>query len=405
MLSLRRSRWAWLVLGLLIGSMALAACGSDSGSSASGDEGQTSAEETQSEGASGDSAKSEGLKKAEERVAAWEEGQFSSPPTEGPPAAENKDVWILTYGLAATPGVDFTEGAEGAAKILGWKTHRCDGKFSTSQWQQCIRQAVAAGADAVALYTVDCASTEAAMREAKEAGLLLVSSESLDCDQQQEGAEALMDYQVEFDQGDLVQWLGDLNRSGIDKITEESGGQAKIILVNETGNAAVAIMTEAAKEELAEVCPECEIAEQVDYNGEEYGSQLQAKVGQAMLANPDADYILSPYDDATLGGVIQAVRESGRQGEVKVYSGVGIEPGLELVRNGEVVGEYVQDLRWEGWAVMDALNRLFNGEKASEIPPSGQGIGYLTPETVAATGRYKPPIEYQKIYEEMLGGK
>ena len=41
---------------------------------------------------------------AQAELESYRAGVFESPPTTGPAPAPDKNVWIVTYGLAATPG-------------------------------------------------------------------------------------------------------------------------------------------------------------------------------------------------------------------------------------------------------------------------------------------------------------
>ena len=368
-----------------LGLLAVAACGSGDAAST------TDADESSADVAA-----------AERRLEVYRAGEFQSPPTTAPKPQPGKEVWIITYGLASTPAVDFDRGAREAAEVMGWKTTSCDGKFSPDQWQQCYRQAIAAGADGLAVYVNDCASTQTALREANEAGIFVASAEAADCDDQEPGAEPLFDAQLEFAQGGFRDWLAYLLEPSAAYVVSELGDEARVILVNEAGNYAVGIMTEAFETYLQDFCPACEIVDTVDYTGDELGAPLQAKIGQSLLKNPDANAIVTPYDDPAMTGAVPAVRESGRRGDILVTAGVGIKPALDLVRSGDIAGEYVQDIAWEGWGVMDSLNRLFNNE---EPLPSGQGIGWIDSSNVPIDGEgFTPPIDYRAIYTKALSG-
>ena len=378
--------------------VAIAGCGgSDEESSAGSTQGATGGSATAADSGAH-------VEEAKQLLESFREGQFGTPPTTGPKPQPGKNIWILTYGLAASPAADFDRGVREAAKVAGWKTTSCDGKFSADQWQQCIRQATAAGADGLALYTVDCASTQEALRGARKAGVIIATAESADCDDQKPGAEPLFDAQLEFEQGSFRDWLSALLYPSIAYVVSELGADARVMLINETGNFATGIMSDAFRKKFKELCPACEIADTVDYSGDEFGAPLQAKVGQALLENPDVNAIVTPYDDAALNGVVQAVRESGRnQDDLIVTAGIGIKPALELVReNRGIDGLYAQDISWEGWGVADSLNRLFNGEKPQ---PSGQGIGWIDRGNVPPAGQaYEPPVDFAAIYRKTLGG-
>ena len=337
---------------------------------------------------------------AQAELESYRAGVFESPPTTGPAPAPDKNVWIVTYGLAATPGADFDRGAREAAEVLGWTTTSCDGEFSPSKWQDCYRQAIAAGADGLAIYVNDCASTQAALREAHEAGLKIASAEASDCSDQEEGAEPLFDHQLQFAQGTLFDWLGELLYPAAAKVTTELGADARIMLMTELGAPSVKIMNDSVTEYLADTCPGCQVVTTIDYTGDEFGAPLQEKVGQALLANPEINAIIAPYDDAALNA-LAAVRENG--GDIMLTAGPGSDSTIDLIRSGELTGGYAQELAWEGWGVMDALNRLFNGE---EPVSSGQGIGWIDIDNLPAEGEsYASPIDYKAIYTKTFRGE
>lgn len=339
---------------------------------------------------------------AEEVLQSYKDGQFGEPPSEAPTPEPGKNVWIVTYGLAATPAADFDQGAKDAAKVMDWDTTSCDGKFSPNQWQQCYRQAIADDADGLAIYVNDCASTKQALQEARKAGVVISTAEAADCDDQEKGAKPLFDAQLEFDQGSYADWLGSLLEPSAAFVATDGGEGSKVILMNEAGNFAIEEnMSPQFEEHLARFCPSCEIVDTVDYTGDELGEPAQEKVAQALLQNPDAEYVVTPYDDPALSAV-PAVREAGRQGEVKVTAGIGIEPALDLAREGRIAGLYAQEIAWEGWGVMDNLNRLFNGE---DPVPQNQGIAWVDESNLPAKGEFfESPVDYEAIYTESLGG-
>jgi ribose transport system substrate-binding protein len=386
MFEVRRSVWALAALATCAFALVLAGCGDSD------------------DGDSDDSGSSEGANVADAEAAleSYKEGVFEEPPTDAPTPQPGKNVWIVTYGLAATPAADFDRGAQDAAEVMGWETTSCDGKFSPNQWQACYRQAIADNADGLAIYTNDCASTRQALQEARDAGILISTAEAADCDDQEEGAQPLFDAQLEFAQGSYADWLGSLLEPSAAFVAIDGGEGSKVILLNEAGNFAIEEnMSPAFEEHLERFCPSCEIVETVDYTGDDFGAPLQEKVAQALLQNPDAEYVVAPYDDPALNAV-PAVREAGREGEVKVTGGIGIDPALELAHDGQLAGLYAQEIAWEGWGAMDNLNRLFNGE---DPVPQGQGIGWLDETNLPPEGEsYESPIDYEAIYRASLGG-
>jgi ribose transport system substrate-binding protein len=303
---------------------------------------------------------------------------FKPPPTSSPPPQPDKNIWIITLGLAQDASADFDRGATEAGKLLGWQTTSCDGEFSPDKWAQCIRQAVTDKADGIALYVIDCASIQAPLKQARQAGLTVVSAEAPDCSDQKKGAAPLFDAKISFTQGDFADWLGAQIQANADWIIANTDGEAKIIELHETDAWALNLMHEVFQEEIATLCPNCEIVEEIEFIGADLEGPLREKTEQALLKHPDANVVAGQYDDPALT-VAPAVRQAKGQGR-ELYStgGVGGQAAMDLIRqDGGIDAGYVYDIEWEGFHAMDTLNRLFAGEKPV---PSGVGVGMVDRE-------------------------
>jgi ribose transport system substrate-binding protein len=308
--------------------------------------------------------------------------------------------------LESPAGAEFAKGFEEAGAALGWDTTVFDGKFDPNGYQEGINRAIAAKADAVALYVVDCAAVQAPLRRAKKAGLLVVAGESADCDEAGEG-EALFDGTSSWKQGDY----NEAGRFGAEVQTswviKETKGAAKTILFHETDLQITRKQAEEAKRVLAK-CQGCEIVQEVKFTAKDFGPALQQKAEQALLRNRDANSIIMPYDDVYLAGVGGAIRASGRKDDdLAVVSGIGQVPAIDAAREGQALDAgYGWVVEAQAYQLMDVLNRLSNDQEPAKESPFSVGLwdkSRLPPKGESWNPAIDYPAEYKRIWAEAGG--
>ena len=389
-------RYLIVTLSVAVVGFGFAACGDD-------DSGDQNASAEGSAGGSSLSAQ-EGIERAEEKLDSFYSMEtFKPPPSESPPPQQGKNVWIITLGLAQDASADFDDGATEAGKAMGWETTSCDGEFSPDKWSQCIRQAITDNADGIALYVIDCASIQAPLQQAGDAGITIVSAEAPDCSDQEENGQTLFDAKISFTQGTFADWLSAQIEANADWIISNTGGEAKIIELHETDAWALNLMHEAFQDEISSLCPDCEIVDTIEFVGADLEGPLREKVEQSLLQNPDANVVAGQYDDPALT-VAPAVRQAKSQGqEIFSTGGVGGEAAMDLVREDNGIdAAYVYDIEWEGFHAVDTLNRLFAGQKPV---PSGVGVGMVDRENnLPPAGQgWTTDVDFKSAYRQAWG--
>jgi ribose transport system substrate-binding protein len=384
------SRGARLVATSLVAlAFALAACG--------GDDSGAQAGAATSAGTSSTSTASDGSLAATEKKleVLYAGATFKEPATDGPAPKPNKNVWVVDLDLSTDP-VRFANGAKEAAKDLGWKVTAFDGKFQPSRFLEGIQQATAAKADAIVIYAIDCPIVKAALQQAHDAGIVVVDAESQDCKDT-----PLFDGSVSFTMGEYPEWVKSAGQANADWTIVNAKGKAKVINFVQTDIPALLIFNQGFTDELG-TCGGCEIVDTVKFTAADLGPKLQEKAAQALLKNRDANAINVPYDGANLAGVAPAIVASGRNDDLLVVAGGGTAAGTDLIRaNGGEDAGYSTSLEWEGWAAIDALNRLFNDEK-----PKTSGIGmqvFDRDHNMPKSGPWQPPVDYKAAYRKAWG--
>jgi ribose transport system substrate-binding protein len=391
---MRTCRAPWLAAAaLVVMMMALAACGSSS------DEGDSAATAANAPAPAADAAGS-GVEEAKQRLEALYSGvTFKEPPASGPKPQAGKNIWLIDFGLAAAEGALVADGTKAAGAELGWKVTVYDGKFEPARFLDGVRQAIAAKADGIFLYAVDCAPVKAALQQAKAAKIMVVGAESLDCG---EGDAALYDGSVSYSQGGFLEWAASAGSAEADWAIAQTNGKANVINLFQNDTASTKAIQSGFVKGL-ESCSGCKVAQTVTFGGTELGPKLQEKVQQAILKNPEANVLMVPYDGALTAGVNAAVMASGRNAELNVVAGGGLGPNMDLVRKdrGQDAG-YSTSLEWEGWAALDAFNRLFNGQQPE---PSGIGMQVFDKDhNMPASGPWIPKVDFVAAYKRAWKG-
>lgn len=366
---------------VLLGAATVSACSSDAGSDkSSGPDLSTLSDEGQ------------------QRLEALYDGIGTPPAAEGPAPQAGKEVWFITAGMAVESVAIGAQGFEEAADALGWKATVVDGKFEPNRWLTGIEQAVAAGADGIVLYTIDCASVKNGLDAAKNAGIPVVGIESQDCDP------SLMSV-VPYADGDFAEWGKALGSDMALWLAASADDKATFIELHETDIEITRAASTGFNETMASECPDCEVVE-VEFTATDIGPALQQKVEQALLKNPEAVGMAVPYDDLLVAGVSSAIVSSGRAAKMKVISVGGTTPALDIMRQGRGLdADLVIDTRWEGFAAADWMNRLLNGETPT-VEDAPSGIGHQLVETdrgLPEEGKVPASVDFAAIYEESWG--
>lgn len=335
-------------------------------------------------------------------------GSYSSPPTTAPAPQAGKKLWLISCGQAYTSCSLPIGAAEEAAQSIGWTTKVFDDQGDPTTVTTGIRQAIADKADAIFMYYIDCAYAAEALGEARKAGIKVAAAESADCSDLDPNAESLFDYAVTYSGG-----LDGPVEGGQSPYAEQIGlwGQAQgnlaVVKADEKVNALVftdnyGFGGKRAAEGMNQVLSSCEgcTSQIIEFPYEDLANgNLATTVKQALLKNPDVNVVAAAYDAIAVYGLAQAAADAGRP--LIVIGGEGSAEGMDLVRAGQITLGAGLPLGWEGYAAVDALNRLLQGE---EPVPTGMGLQLFDADhNVPASGGYAPPFDYKSVYKKAWG--
>ena len=192
-------------------------------------------------------------------------------------------------------------------------------------------------------------------------------------------------------------------RALADYVLANTEDDAKIVIVTEYDLSSPRIASEAGLDQLKQ-CPGCEVVE-VEITVADYGPGLQQKMEQTLLQHPDTDAVLVLNDAVLSTGTIAALKGADLWGKVVIGGGEGTEEMVTLMRDYPMPwGFDIWPVAWEGYAAMDAINRLANGEE-----PVSSGMGFQLADRehnlpadsdILVVTNGGEPIDYAAAYKE-----
>ncbi len=329
-------------------------------------------------------------------------GTSTLPDATSRPGAKGKRVIFISSGQNSISSSIPLAGQVEAAKALGWETQLFDGQSNPALWPGLVRQAIAAKPDAISLQSIDCPLIAKPLEEARAAGIKIAASYSFDCDDPkfkgQKHFDAVPAYaSANGDLGEFTRSYGQLQgEAAIAKL----GDKANVLQFNDEEFRILDYTNEGFQRAIKAG------GGKITYSTflvSDLGPKLEAKVSGDLLKNPDINVVKSPYTGATLLGIASGIQKAGRTGKVFVIGGEGFSPELDLMRKGAVDVVGINPPAWVGWATIDSLNSIFNGQK-----PVDSGIGWtlvdaqhgLTTKSGEAFDNFP---DYRSVYKKAWG--
>jgi len=324
-------------------------------------------------------------------------GTNRTPPGNAPTPPKNKSVWVISCLQAAAGCATPAAAIQQAAGALGWKTTVVDGKFNPDTWAGGIRQAIAAKADAIVTIGFDCSAVKQPLLEAKAAHVVTIGVYGLDCNDPSVGGQPEYSSLLKLGQP-TADYFKSWGKAQADYIIANSDAKAKVITVDHSDTLITAYLGEGFDAEMAK-CGTCTVVNKVKMVGADLAGPILQKVQTALVAHPEATWVHLPYDNLAL--VLAQTIKSTHPG-IKVTAGEGFAPNADLIRQGTETAGVAVPVSWEGYAAVDTIVRLLDGQ--SSIPDSGIGLQVMDKtHNLPASGGYVPSVNYVAAYRTSWG--
>jgi len=329
-------------------------------------------------------ASDQSLSKAKAAVKKLEQPQkFPALPSAPKPQA-GKKIFIISVDQSLEGIARITTGVEDAAKLAGWTIVVIDGKSSPDNVTAGLQRAKSEGADGIVLEAFNSSYVQPEIDDVHAAGIPIVSVTS---------GSPVSNKGVAAEIG-TVDYNKALGTAEGQFAIADSNANAKAIVFNDTSFVTAPPIADGAVAALKK-CKRCKVLDKIDFTGADIVTSMSEKVRTALSQNPDANYIIVPYDFAATYAV-QGVREAGKASDVKVLSTGGNLANIDAIRKGDAqVMTVAEPLEYFGYLAVDTLNRILQKSAAipfnapmkilvkSNLPP--QGSPWTGDSSVAAT--------------------
>jgi ribose transport system substrate-binding protein len=319
------------------------------------------------------------------------------------PAVKGKHLVIVTAGSAAGGAGEGVGSVVEAAETIGWDVDVYDGKLTPATYPGLVRQAIAAGADAILLSGIDCQAVKQPLEEARAKKIVVTGIAAFDCSDPAAGGSGHDLFSTKINLGPdaktIGAWVAAYGDAQANYVIAKSKNRAKVLLVTGPEFTTLHYIDQGFRRTIKR-SKDSEIVSTLDVTTADFVSnQLVPKIQAELLRHPDVNWVRSPFAYATTLGVVPAL--GSRASSTDVMGGEGTEPEIDLLRNGKITATNTVSTEWESWASVDAINSAFRGEK-----PVDSGLGWTMVDrnhNLPPSGVPEPAIDYKAAYEKAWG--
>lgn len=315
-------------------------------------------------------------------------------PTEAfePPA--DKHVLVLYCGSSGQGCVTEANETKAVAESLGWKVDMLDGKLDPTVQNQLLKQAAESGVDGIISISADPNLMADAMQVVAAKDIPFVMTNQVPTDQDVAGVDTFIAPDPVMGGKDIGEW-----------VTEDSGGDANVLLLNLPGFYSAETRTATIADTLKADCPDC-VVQEADIPVQTMGTTLAPLVTSRLQQNPDTDYVISP-DDCCLSFIYQGIQQANKTSAVKVVSTGGFPDQLANVASGTLAADQATPNLYMSWLSVDTLGRLMAGlptEKYWPVPQRLWTTGNVdeAAEDIVTTG-WNLDLDYEAMFSKMWG--
>lgn len=284
--------------------------------------------------------------------------------------------------------IDGILGVQQAGKALGWKTTIIDGKGDPSVWNAAVLNAITIHADAIVLTAVPSFLIQDALQKARAAKIPVIS---------------IFDPIFKNDgfYGHVTPDHTAMGRLNADWVIADSKGTAHVIFLEDNAHIDLKMRLGGFEQEFAR-CAGCKIDAFVQVSDATIYTRLAPAIAAALEQHPDTTYVVGATDGFTPMAV-QAIRQIGRSGQIKVSGFDGSQQATGQMHSGDESASVAEPVYFAGWVATDLLVRALAGQApqdAAFLPTK-----LLDTKNVPAKGLWDSDFDYRARFLKVWGLK
>lgn len=262
----------------------------------------------------------------------------------------DKKMFVIPLTNANPFNQAISDGFVEAAEMIGFELRAWETQLDPSGWIQGINTAVAEGYDLIDLQGgLPPEFVQPQIMEAQAAGVKVTATHNWDATTQ-----TVPDFMDGAANTDYVT-IGEIIAAWAIVQTE---GKVNALVLGPDEITPTAPIRDALIGYLEENCPDC-TAKYINVPVNDWATQGQPAVQNALLADPTINYVLPVYDSMSQF-IVPAIQIAGSSAKIASYNGTPFV--LDMMREGDIVEMNVgESLGWVGMAGTDADMRLLCG--------------------------------------------
>lgn len=292
----------------------------------------------------------EGMDRAKDRLAAYtSQPEFVAPgePFDIKQCAAGKKMLSIPNNSANPFLKGIIDRMKTVGDKIGLEVVEWENQGQPSQWVQGFDYAVRDGFDVIDLISgISPDTVEPQIKAANDAGIKVMTSHF---------------YDPSFEPNPLLSsslpiGFNEIGRILANWVTVNTEGKGRVALIVSREVPPTIPLVDGFTEELAENCPDCVIAQEINVGVAEWGTKIQPSVQSTLQADPDIDVVIPIYDSMSQF-VVPALRLTGKLGQVKVATFNGTPFVLDFIQQGAVSMDIGESLDWIAYATIDGHMR------------------------------------------------
>src|SRR5690625_3093423 len=267
-------------------------------------------------------------------------------------------ISVIVSGANAPFVQEFVGGVEDAATELGARLDVQDSDYDMAKASELIDKAVAAGATAIIMQSIDATAVAASVEAASDAGLIIIEATSRDA-------------------GPVPEDLSDIGVSAIssfcytcagaqmaDAAIDVTAGTVNALIYNVPGLAVTSSIVDGFESQLDDLAPGSTVTV-VEAPVADWESSLASLTTSNLQTNPDINVLVPVFD--SMVGIIEPALVTAGLTDKSIVTYNASDSVLAMMENDDLVKANIGGSPyWLGWASIDQVARIQSGNAPVE---------------------------------------